>query len=200
VLRGRISMAQRWIGLDNESLRDAISCSLEMLGAEGLKPAATPDAQLSRFEFPNLDVRHGADPTWSSTLDTLRKPPDNGRRDFEWRRSAPIRQLVFSAPKNLGDAVVQLHPQHRVVQRLLGRFLSQGFVHHDLSRACLAQTSDAIPRVVLLGRQSLYGKAAVRLHIQLWQKGHNCAYSRIVRAGAARARRDGGSPDESNPH
>jgi hypothetical protein len=167
VLRGRISMAQRWIGLDNESLRDAISCSLEMLGAEGLKPAATSDAQPSRFEFPNLEMRHGADPTWSSTLDTLRKPPNNGRRDFEWRRSAPIRQVVFSAPKNIDDDVVQLHLQHRVVQRLLGRFLSQGFVRYDLSRACLAQTSDAIPRVVLLGRLSLYGKAAVRLHEEI---------------------------------
>jgi hypothetical protein len=54
-----------------------------------------------------------------------------------------------------------------VVQRLLGRFLSQGFVHHDLSRACLAQSSDAIPRVVLLGRLSLYGAGAARLHEEL---------------------------------
>jgi superfamily II DNA or RNA helicase len=145
LLRGRIAMAQKWIGLDNESLRDAISCSLEMLSAEPLKAVETPNAQPLRFEFPNLEVRHGSDPTWSSTLDTLRKPPRNGRRDFEWRRSAPIRPVVFSAPKNIDDGTVQLHLQHRVVQRLLGRFLSQGFVHHDLSRACLTQTSDAIP-------------------------------------------------------
>jgi len=167
VLRGRIATAQKWIGLDNDSLRDAISCSLEMLSAEPLKSVETPRAQPSRFEFPNLELRHGSDPTWSSTLDTLRKPPRDGRRDFEWRRSAPIRPIVFSAPKNIDDDVVQLHLQHRVVQRLLGRFLSQGFVHHDLSRACLAQTSDAIPRVVLLGRLSLYGKGATRLHEEL---------------------------------
>jgi hypothetical protein len=42
------------------------------------------------------------------------------------------------------------------VQRLLGRFLAQGFVYHDLSRACLAQSDDPIPRVVLLGRLALY--------------------------------------------
>ena len=167
VLRGRIAAAQKWIGLDNDALRDAISCSLEMLSAEPLKPVETPQAQPSRFEFPNLEVRHGSDPTWSSTLDTLRKPPRDGRRDFEWRRSAPIRPVVFSAPKNIDDDVVQLHLQQRVVQRLLGRFLSQGFVHHDLSRSCLAQTSDAIPRVVLLGRLSLYGKGAVRLHEEM---------------------------------
>jgi hypothetical protein len=63
--------------------------------------------------------------------------------------------------------VVQLHLQHRVVQRLLGRFLSQGFVHHDLSRTCLSQTNDAVPRVVLLGRLGLYGPNGTRLHQEM---------------------------------
>lgn len=44
---------------------------------------------------------------------------------------------------------------------------AQGFVHHDLSRACLAQTTDAIPRVLLLGRLCLYGPGAARLHEEL---------------------------------
>ncbi|HEV3004570.1 MAG TPA: hypothetical protein VGX78_08910, partial [Pirellulales bacterium] len=43
----------------------------------------------------------------------------------------------------------------------------QGLVHHDLSRACLAQSSDAVPRVVLLGRLCLYGPGAARLHEEL---------------------------------
>ena len=67
----------------------------------------------------------------------------------------------------MDDDVVHLHLEHRVVQRLLGRFTAQGFVHHDLSRACLAQTTDAIPRVVLLGRLCLYGPGAARLHEEL---------------------------------
>jgi hypothetical protein len=75
--------------------------------------------------------------------------------------------VVFSAPNGIDDDIVQLHLEQRVVQRLLSRFTSQGFVHHDLSRACLAQSSDAIPRVVMLGRLSLYGKGAVRLHEEL---------------------------------
>jgi hypothetical protein len=54
-----------------------------------------------------------------------------------------------------------------VAQRLLARFRSQGFIHHDLSRACLAQIADSIPRVVLLGRLSLYGQGAERLHEEL---------------------------------
>src|SRR5690606_24737229 len=55
----------------------------------------------------------------------------------------------------------------RVVQRLLGRFTAQGFVHHDLSRACFAQATDSIPRVILLGRLCLYGEGAARLHEEL---------------------------------
>jgi len=53
------------------------------------------------------------------------------------------------------------------VQRLLGRFTSQGFVYHDLSRTCLAQVDDALARVVLVGRLSLYGTSAARLHEEL---------------------------------
>ena len=41
------------------------------------------------------------------------------------------------------------------------------FVHHDLSRACLVQSKDAIPRVILLGRVSLYGRGAARLHEEI---------------------------------
>jgi hypothetical protein len=78
-----------------------------------------------------------------------------------------VRPVVFEAPPGVDDSVVQLHLEHRLVKRLLGRFLAQGFVHHDLSRACLAQSSDAVPRVVLIGRLSLYGAGAVRLHEEL---------------------------------
>jgi len=166
-LRVRINEARRWIGLDHDHFRQALSCSLELLNAEPLRKAATPAGQPERYEFPNLDSRRGADPSWSGTLDTLRTLPKDGRRSYEWRKSSPIRPVVFSAPEGVDDDIVQLHLEHRVVQRLLGRFLSQGFVHHDLSRACLAQSEDAIPRVVMLGRLALYGQGAVRLHEEL---------------------------------
>ena len=54
-----------------------------------------------------------------------------------------------------------------MAQRLLARFRAQGFVHHDLSRACFAQARDSIPRVVLLGRLCLYGRRAERLHEEI---------------------------------
>ena len=167
LLRGRLNDARKWIGLDMEHFRDALSCSLELLGSAPLKKVDAPTGTPERFEFPNLDTRYGADPTWSTTLDTLRTLPNDGKRSYQWRKESPIRPVVFSAPNGIDDDIVQLHLEHRVVQRLLSRFTSQGFVHHDLSRACLAQSSDAIPRVVMLGRLSLYGKGAVRLHEEL---------------------------------
>ncbi|MFM8704687.1 MAG: helicase, partial [Planctomycetia bacterium] len=97
----------------------------------------------------------------------LREPPESGFRDFRWRQEKPIRPVVFTAPPGIDDSVVQLHLEHRLVKRLLGRFLAQGFVHDDLSRALLGQSADAIPRVILLGRLSLYGSGAVRLHQEI---------------------------------
>ena len=74
---------------------------------------------------------------------------------------------MFEDSGLLDDTVVHLHLEHRIVQRLLGRFSAQGFVFDDLSRACLAQTTDAVPRVALLGRLCLYGPSAARLHEEL---------------------------------
>jgi len=167
-LRNRINDARRAIGLDEEHLRDALSCALEMNRASPLVPLPAADpAAPARFTLPDLDTRLGRDSTWSDTLDTLREPPDSGPRDFRWRKEKPIRPVVFTAPAGIDDSVVQLHLEHRLVKRLLGRFLAQGFVHDDLSRALLGQSADAIPRVILLGRLSLYGSGAVRLHQEI---------------------------------
>jgi hypothetical protein len=166
-LRNRLGEARRWIGLEPEQLREALNCSLELLGATPLQTEATPTGQPQRYIFPDLAARRGSDPAWRGTLDTLRTLPADGIRSFHWRSQAPIRPVVFAAPAGVDDDVVQLHLSQRLVQRLLSRFQAQGFVHHDLSRACLAQTTDAIPRVVLLGRLSLYGQQAARLHEEI---------------------------------
>lgn len=75
--------------------------------------------------------------------------------------------MVFEDAGVLSDKTVHLHLEQRLAQRLLARFRSQGFVHHDLSRACLAQTADSVPRVVLLGRLLLFGRRAERLHEEI---------------------------------
>jgi SNF2 family DNA or RNA helicase len=124
-------------------------------------------AGVKAYRFPAIDERSGADPTWAETMDTLRVPRKRDQKLWDWRREAPIRQVVFEDPGIVGDDVVHLHLEQRVVKRLLGRFTAQGFVHHDLSRACFAQATDSIPRVVLLGRLCLYGIGAARLHEEL---------------------------------
>jgi hypothetical protein len=50
---------------------------------------------------------------------------------------------------------------------LLSRFRSQGFTHHELSRACVCLTDRAVPQVLILGRLSIYGDLATRLHDEI---------------------------------
>jgi SNF2 family DNA or RNA helicase len=168
-LRELVEKSKENIGLDEDQFRQAISCALQMLGADPLKSAdnGSDGTDVPQFRFPALDQRDAADPTWADTLDTLRAPRERGQKIWEWRQASPIRSVVFEDTGKLDDRVVHLHLEHRVVQRLLTRFIAQGFVHHDLSRACLAQTTDAIPRVLLLGRLCLYGPGAARLHEEL---------------------------------
>jgi hypothetical protein len=168
-LRTLLDNSQKSIGLSEDQFRSAISCSLQLAGAEPLQSAAAGGDWKGppQFAFPSLDQREGADPTWVETMDTLRVPRERSQKPWEWRRKAQVRPVVFEDPGVVTDDVVHLHLEHRVVQRLLGRFSAQGFVHHDLSRACLAQSADAVPRVVLLSRLCLYGPGAARLHEEL---------------------------------
>lgn len=167
-LRALLARSREWIGLDDRHFRDALSASLETLGVGGLVPVdpaeAAADPARARYILPHLDERKGADPTWAATLDTLRAPRKRGQSPAEWRREAPIRPVVFRDPGNLNGDVVHLHLEHRVVQRLLGRFLSMGFRDDDLRRACVLRTDEAEPMAVLLGRLSLFGEGGARLH------------------------------------
>ena len=165
-LRTLLDSSRKSIGLNDVQFRSAISCSLQLLGSDQLESVVDDDG-VNCFKFPALDERSGADPTWAETMDTLRVPRKRDQKLWDWRKSAPIRPVVFEDTGIVGDDFVHLHLEQRVVQRLLGRFTAQGFVHHDLSRACFAQATDSIPRVVLLGRLALYGEGAARLHEEL---------------------------------
>lgn len=187
-----LEASRNWVGFESKPFRDALSCSLEMLGAEPLVEGRDGDGHPA-WEFPRLDRRAEADQSWAATLDTLRTPRQQNQKLADWRREAPIRPVVFEDAGVLTDDTVHLHLEQRVAQRLLARFRSQGFIYHDLSRACLAQASDSIPRVILLGRLSLYGRGAERLHEELvplaarWvepsqRKGALTAYARDAEA------------------
>ena len=68
----------------------------------------------------------------------------------------------------MNSALAHLHLQHPFVQRVLGRFLSQGYSAHDLSRVTVVRTRhDSLVRVIAFGRLSLFGPGATRLHDQL---------------------------------
>ncbi|MBP9893095.1 MAG: DISARM system SNF2-like helicase DrmD [Planctomycetes bacterium] len=166
-----LNESRKWIGLDNRHFMAAISASLEMMQSEGLKAVdaveAAKDPEHAPWRIPALHEKLGADPAWAGTLDSLRAPRKEDERVDQWRKESPIRPVVFSDPGTLDGKVVHLHLEHRVVQRLFSRFRSQGFLHHELSRACVVRTEDAIPRVVLFGRLALYGNQAARLHDEI---------------------------------
>jgi superfamily II DNA or RNA helicase len=164
--RGLLEASREWTGFEAAPFRDALSCGLELLGADPLLET-TDDAGRRVWTFPPLDGRAQADPSWAATLDSLRAPRPQNQKIADWRREAEIRPVVFEDTGVLTEDTVHLHLEQRVAQRLLSRFRSQGFIHHDLSRACLAQAADSIPRVILLGRLSLYGRGAERLHEEL---------------------------------
>jgi hypothetical protein len=159
------------LGFEAAQFRHTLSESLRILDAPPLKrlePMKTPRLKLlDRWEFPALDRRAGADPTWADTLDTLRPPRQKDQKLWEWRRESKLRPVVFEDTGTIDNDVVHLHLEHRVATRLLGRFRAQGFVHHDLFRACALPYDDPFPRVVLFGRLALYGANAARLHDEL---------------------------------
>ena len=161
-----LEASRDWVKFEAASFRDALSCSLELLGAAPLERGKDEKGR-PVWAFPSLDNAAQSDSSWASTLDTLRAPRKTDQKLAEWRQETSVRPVVFEDQGVLSDDVVHLHLEQRVAQRLLARFRSQGFVHHDLSRACLAQAADSIPRVILLGRLSLYGNGAERLHEEI---------------------------------
>ena len=164
--RTLLEKSRNWVRFQPEAFRQALSCSLRIQDAEPLQREQDGRGR-DVWRFPELAGRVAADPSWAATLDTLRVPIKRNQKPLEWRKEAPIRPVVFKDAGELTEDVVHLHLEQRVAQRLLARFRAQGFVHNDLSRACLASVGDSVRRVVLLGRLSLYGERAERLHEEI---------------------------------
>ena len=157
-----LDRSRQWVGFKECAFRDALSCSLEILGADPLRRRADEHGG-ELWEFPSLAHQSG----WEATLDALRVPRKSDQKLTDWREKAPVRPVAFRDAGRLTADRVHLHLEQRVARRLLSRFRAQGFIHHDLSRACLVQTADSIPRIVLLGRLCLFGSRAERLHEEL---------------------------------
>ena len=128
--RGLLDRSRRWVDFEPEPFRAALSCSLELLGAEPLQEERAEGGSPG-WTFPPLTGQTLADASWTATLDTLRVPRRRNQKLADWRREAPIRPVVFEDAGVLTDDTVHLHLEQRMAQRLLARFRAQGFVHPD---------------------------------------------------------------------
>ncbi|MFZ5439847.1 MAG: DISARM system SNF2-like helicase DrmD, partial [Myxococcota bacterium] len=159
--------SKKHLGFSADALRLALDESLEVVGASPLGELGAGPNGKDRWEFPDVTDLKTAGPGWRESLDTLRRPRKPDERLWDWRKQNPLRPVVFEDVGALDDDCVHLHLEQRLVQRLLGRFLSQGFLHDDLARVCAIATGGAVSKVVLVGRLSLHGAGAARLHDEL---------------------------------
>jgi hypothetical protein len=152
-----LERSRKVMDFDPALLRDALDVGLELAGAGKLAPVPGGEA----WTMPELPG------SWQPTLDSLRPPRGRTEPFWEFRKRPPL-PVVFRPPQTLTSALCHLHLQHPVVQRVLGRFLSQGYSAHDLGRVTIVRTRhDSLVRVIAFGRLSLFGRGATRLHDEL---------------------------------
>jgi hypothetical protein len=124
-------------------------------------PVAEEGHEINAWKLPELPV------SWSRTLDNVRPRRLNDEPPWEWRRR-PLNPVVFEAPPSISSKLAHLHLSHPIVQRVLQRFLAQGFSANDLHRVTVVRSKrDAVARVIVFGRLSLFGPGAARLHDEL---------------------------------
>jgi len=155
-----LNESRRVMDFDPVLLRDALNVGLELSGAKPLSACGQRDGPQA-FELPALSD------AWAQTLDTVRPPREREESFWEWRKRKPL-PVVFEPPEHMASGLVHLHLQHPLVQRLLSRFLAQGYSAHDLSRVTVVRNAkDSMVRVLAFGRLSLFGPGAVRLHDEI---------------------------------
>lgn len=161
-----LEQARARVGVEPAELQSVVGLALGRAGSDW----AGRDSVGATPVFALDEAGLGDDPSWRPVLDELRaRRARPGEKPGQWRASpdAAVRRVSF-APAILPDGrdagdVVQLHLEHRLVRRLLGRFVSAGF-RQGLDRACVFASDVSSPRAVLLGRLALYGEGAARRH------------------------------------
>lgn len=164
-LAAALEQARARVGVTHAELESVVGLALSRAGGAWGETDAVGTTPVFA-----LDPQALGDPSWQPVLDELRaRPLRPGEKPGQWRASADaqVRRISF-APAILPDGrdagdVVQVHLEHRLVRRLLGRFVSAGF-QQGLDRACVIAAAVPVPRVVLIGRLALYGEGAARLH------------------------------------
>lgn len=159
-IRGR---SRKVMDFDPALLRDALDVGFELSGSSRLEKAVVKDEGKSSeaWKVPALPE------AWSRTLDSIRPRREKDELLWDWRKR-PLLPVVFEAPSGIASKLAHLHLSHPVVQRVLQRFLAQGFSANDLSRVTVVKSKrDAVARVIVFGRLSLFGTGAARLHDEL---------------------------------
>ena len=167
-LQGALEQSRERVGVDPEDLRRVAAAALSRAGYKLDDARGESVDKVETYKLDPNDPAFTKDAGWDDAFDDLRvRPRRRGERLSNWRRDAPIRSIAFRPPilsdgRDASD-VVQVHLEHRLVRRLLSRFLSQGF-QSKLSRVSVIYGPGAQPRVVLMGRLAVFGAGAARLH------------------------------------
>jgi len=170
-LRRALERSRERVGVDPHDLQRVAAAALSRAGLELDSARGDLVGKVPTFRLDPANPAFTKDAGWDDAFDDLRvRPRKRGERMAEWRRKAPIRSIAFEPPvmddgRDASD-VVQVHLEHRLVRRLLSRFLSQGF-QSRLSRVSVILGPGAQPRVVLMGRLAVYGANAQRLHEEI---------------------------------
>ncbi|WFU56825.1 DISARM system SNF2-like helicase DrmD [Bradyrhizobium pachyrhizi] len=169
-LRETLERSREKVGVDPDGLCAVFATAL---ARAGISLDSARAGEIGGTPLFNLDPNAPlfASGGWPEALDDLRiRRRKRSEKLKDWRAEVPLRSISFrpALTEDTVDAegVLQLHLEHRLVRRLLSRFLSQGFAS-GLSRACVVVGPGAQPRVILLGRLALYGPGAARLHEEI---------------------------------
>lgn len=170
-MRKLLEDSRKRVGVETADLKAVVAAALGRAGGslDEANVGKVGGAELFQLDPSAPVFSHGG---WQEALDDLRiRRRGRKERLKEWRAAAPLKTIAFEPardPQTGVDApdVVQVHLEHRLVRRLLSRFLSQGFTN-GLNRVCAIIGPGAQPRVVLIGRLALYGAGAARLHEEL---------------------------------
>jgi len=170
-LQSALERSRERVGVDPQDLQRVAAAALSRTGY-ALEGARGPLAgKVETFKLDPSDPAFTKDAGWDDAFDDLRvRPRKRGERLADWRRSAPIRFIAFQPPilsdgRDASD-VVQVHLEHRLVRRLISRFISQDF-QSKLSRLSVIFGPGAQPRVALMGRLAVFGAGAARLHEEI---------------------------------
>ena len=156
---GRVLDASRKkVGHDTTLLRRVIETGLELVLEQPVGSGALAPTPQGSWRLPHLP--NG----WQQTLDTVRPRRERDEPIWEYRKRNPL-PVVFDPPDRMRPDLVQLHLAHPFAQRVLARFMAQGWAADDLNRVSAVQVGGlSTAHALAFGRVSLFGKEATRLH------------------------------------